>query len=116
MSSVRTFLPVAFLLAVANGLGGCYDLSDPSGPHREDFVPSHAAAATREQGTTADPRCPTSPCNASDDISRRLAEAVQTRDEKSPSATDNHEDKVKRELRVVPVDPNDTNDTPATPP
>jgi hypothetical protein len=49
MPPVRTLLSIpAFLIAVI-GLAGCYDLSDPSGPHRDDFVRSRDATENAEQ-------------------------------------------------------------------
>ena len=57
MSAVRMFLSVpAFLLALTS-LAGCYDLSAPSGPRREDFLRDPGAAEaptdTQRQGEQA---------------------------------------------------------------
>jgi len=38
MSAVRSFLSIPALLLAIAGLAGCYDLSDPGGPRREDFM------------------------------------------------------------------------------
>ena len=43
MSSVRSFLSIPALLVAMAALAGCYDLSDPSGPRREDFTPNASA-------------------------------------------------------------------------
>ena len=57
MSAVRMFLSIpAFLLALTS-LAGCYDLSAPSGPRREDFLRDPGAAEaptdTQRQGEQA---------------------------------------------------------------
>lgn len=51
MSAVRSFLSIPALLLAVVGLAGCYDLSDPSGPRREDFMhdPSAAEPTTEVQ-------------------------------------------------------------------
>lgn len=46
MSAVRTFLSIPALLVAISGLAGCYDLSAPSGPRREDFMRDPSAAET----------------------------------------------------------------------
>lgn len=38
MSAVRSFLSIPALLVGLSSLAGCYDLSAPSGPRREDFM------------------------------------------------------------------------------
>lgn len=50
MSAVRTFLSVPALLLALSSLAGCYDLSDPSGPRREDFVNDPSANGTAPDG------------------------------------------------------------------
>lgn len=52
MSAVRSFLSVPALLLSMAALTGCYDLSAPSGPHREDFVASPSASDTSTGGLT----------------------------------------------------------------
>jgi hypothetical protein len=51
MSAVRSFLSIPVVLVAMASLAGCYDLSDPSGPHREDFIndPSATEPDTRVQ-------------------------------------------------------------------
>jgi hypothetical protein len=47
MSPVRMFSSLCCVLVTAfaaSALTGCYDLSDPSGPHQDDFMPTQAAA------------------------------------------------------------------------
>lgn len=57
MSAVRSFLSIPVLVIAMVSLAGCYDLSDPSGPHREDFMrdPSatEPATAVQRQGEQA---------------------------------------------------------------
>jgi hypothetical protein len=106
MRSLCMLFTTVLVVATASTLTGCYDLSDPSGPHRDDFVqdtkgtPAEPAPAT-EQKTTADVRCPTSPCNADDDT-ERLLEAAQTREAKVPNAVTDEErvEDARRKLRV----------------
>ena len=50
MSAVRSFLALPMLVLAMAGLTGCYDLSAPSGPHREDFM---GDANAGEPGTSA---------------------------------------------------------------
>lgn len=45
MSPVRIFVSFAGALAAVAGLAGCYDLSAPDGPSREDFIRNRAASA-----------------------------------------------------------------------
>ena len=51
MSAVRMFLSIPALLLALTSLAGCYDLSAPSGPRREDFLrdPGAAEAPTDPQ-------------------------------------------------------------------
>lgn len=53
MSSVCKFLSVAAVLAAVSGLTGCYDLSAPDGPRREDFLRAPPSAAPAEQASGA---------------------------------------------------------------
>ena len=50
MSAVRSFLSIPALLAALSALTGCYDLSAPTGPHREDFVGSPTATGSSADG------------------------------------------------------------------
>jgi hypothetical protein len=52
MSAVRTFLSIPALLLAMTGLAGCYDLSDPTGPRREDFLGSASASDPNKDGQT----------------------------------------------------------------
>jgi hypothetical protein len=68
MPRVCSFLlmPAALLLAVS-ALGGCYDLSDPSGPHPDDFVRSRDATEKEQQDQTqASTRCVLPACTPAD--------------------------------------------------
>lgn len=49
MPLVCKFLSVSGLLVAVVGLAGCYDLSDPDGPRREDFVRANDATEQTEQ-------------------------------------------------------------------
>lgn len=57
MSAVRMFLSIPALLLALTSLAGCYDLSAPSGPRREDFLRDPGAAEaptdTQRQGEQA---------------------------------------------------------------
>ena len=57
MSPVRSFLSIPALLVAMAGLAGCYDLSDPSGPRREDFMHDPSASepntSAQQQGEQA---------------------------------------------------------------
>lgn len=57
MAAVRTFLSIPALLVALSGLAGCYDLSAPAGPRREDFMPdpgsAEADATARQQNEQA---------------------------------------------------------------
>src|SRR5438067_2492039 len=118
MNKLCTWLSMAVVVLTASGLAGCYDLSDPTGPHRDDFArdtkgtpaePAHENESQQEK-TVADTRCPTSPCNAADQTEVRL-EAVQTRDAKVPSAMTDQErvEDARRKLRV-PSNDGDSSD------
>jgi hypothetical protein len=61
MSAVRNLpsIPAVLFAALAAlatlaplGLAGCYDLSAPSGPHRDDFVQNRSGAEPQEQDQT----------------------------------------------------------------
>lgn len=61
MSLVCKLLSVPGLLVAVVGLAGCYDLSDPTGPHPEDFARSSDSTEQVEQGQAKDdPAAPTS--------------------------------------------------------
>ena len=47
MSAVRSFLSIPMFLLAMAGLAGCYDLSAPSGPRREDFMGDPGASEPR---------------------------------------------------------------------
>jgi hypothetical protein len=52
MPALRSFLSIPALLVAMASLTGCYDLSAPSGPHREDFVGSPSASEPSADGHT----------------------------------------------------------------
>lgn len=54
MSLACKLLSVPGLLLAVVGLAGCYDLSDPTGPRREDFARSSDSAEQQEQGQAED--------------------------------------------------------------
>lgn len=54
MPLVCKFLSASGLLVAVVGLAGCFDLSDPTGPRREDFARSDDATEQQEQGQAAD--------------------------------------------------------------
>lgn len=60
MSPMRTLLSLAAVLAAVSGLAGCYDLSAPDGPQREDFMRNRSAVPP--QPVAADPTCGREPC------------------------------------------------------
>ncbi len=49
MPAVCKFLSVPGLLVAVIGLAGCYDLSDPDGPRREDFVRANGTTEQQEE-------------------------------------------------------------------
>ncbi len=57
MSAVRMFLSIPALALALSSLAGCYDLSAPSGPRREDFLRDPGAnepsTDTQQQGEQA---------------------------------------------------------------
>jgi hypothetical protein len=57
MSAVRMFVSIPALVLALSSLAGCYDLSAPSGPRREDFLRDPGAAETsaeaQQQGEQA---------------------------------------------------------------
>ncbi len=71
MNAVRTLLSMPALLGALSAvtLIGCYDLSDPTGPRRNDFVRAQGPTQTQEQGQTqaeddSDESCSAAPCSA----------------------------------------------------
>lgn len=44
MSALRSLLSIPTLLVAMAGLAGCYDLSAPGGPRREDFMSDPSAS------------------------------------------------------------------------
>ena len=76
MSAVCKLLSLAALGAIA--LTGCYDLSDPSGPHRDDFARDRAATQPQDDTETkADAVCGKDPCTAEERRAARLLELVE---------------------------------------
>lgn len=49
---MRTLWSVPAVLVALVGLTGCYDLSAPSGPQRDDFLQNRNGTPSQEQGQT----------------------------------------------------------------
>ena len=66
MSSVRTFVSFAGALAAVVALAGCYDLSAPDGPSREDFIRNRTSSTAAASGEQAPPQpsCTQAACPA----------------------------------------------------
>lgn len=69
MSAVRRFLSISTVALATLAMAGCYDLSAPSGPRRDDFVRENNPTQTQEQGqTSAAPACDPAACKAVKDV------------------------------------------------
>ena len=78
MSPLRTFVSSIAVLAAVSGLAGCYDLSTPSGPHREDFMRYPTSTATPDDHAhSAELTCEQEPCVADLAIVRDQLQPVQ---------------------------------------
>lgn len=86
MFAVRSFLSTSSVVLATVAMAGCYDLSAPSGPHRDAFVRDKSPTQTQEQGqTSADPAGEPDPSAAND-----------------ADGSDEVENRVRSQLRIVP--------------
>lgn len=56
------FVSLAGALVALGGLAGCYDLSAPEGPTREDFIHNRASSAGRAEPAPQPASCPEAAC------------------------------------------------------
>lgn len=111
MPALRTLLPIASLLAATFVTAGCYDLSDPSGPHPDDFMRDRTGrtseAEPREGKTASEARCATAPCEAVDGTISLVEPATAARapreDDSEPTA-DERDAELRRKAHPVPLD------------
>lgn len=100
MSAVRSFPSISAVALAALLAAGCYDLSDPSGPHRDDFVREKNPTQTQEQGqTSTETRCDPSTCKGAE--KPIAAPGVY---DLEPDDTDDRPDAARVGLRIVPDD------------
>ena len=97
MSAMRTPLSIAAVVLASLALGGCYDLSDPSGPHRDDFVNEISGTQQQPEQPTkaeAEVRCEQTPCDL-----RADTPAVQVLEATDANGAAQADDR--RKLRIV---------------
>lgn len=92
MSAMCTPLSIAAVLLASLALGGCYDLSDPSGPHQDDFVNENSGTQQQqpEQPTKAEAQAVTP---------APTVQVLEATGANGPSQAD-----ARREIRIVPDD------------
>ena len=94
---MRSFVSIVAVLVGALGATGCYDLSDPSGPRREDFMQSEPAAQPVAEGQAQDPA--QQEALAETTTTTQALETLHPRTPKSGTAED--EEEARRKLRIV---------------